>query len=296
MEVSDSNSATPAQPDQPAPSAEPAGPAEAARTAHPLTDHLAGFAGDPNFMLSLARGLAVLEAFAERKRPLTISQVALRTHLSRASVRRCLYTLEQLGYVSQQSGQYALRPRVLHLGHAYFSSAALVSIAEPELERLSRRLGETCALAILEGADILYLARAQVHRMLTVPLGMGSRLPAYCTSIGRLLLAWQPAAALEAYFATAELRPRTLQTKVSRPELEAAFAHARDVEYVVIDEELEPGVRAMAVPVRAGDGTPVAGISVSVRADSMSEAELVRRMLGPLREVAVAIGRQIQGA
>src|SRR5437868_3958025 len=149
----------------------------------PRADHLGGFAGDPNFMLSLARGLTVLEAFSERKRPLTISQVAQRTGLSRASVRRCLYTLEQLGYVSQQGGQFALRPRVLHLGHAYFSSTSLVSLAQPILDTLSANLRETSALAILDDTDILYLVRSEVQRVLTHSLGMGSRLPAYCTSI-----------------------------------------------------------------------------------------------------------------
>ena len=295
MEVPGSTPPAPDSGDSGDSAANPSGqpPADSAQAAHPAADQLASFAGDPNFMLSLARGLTVLEAFSERKRPLTISQVALRTRLSRASVRRCLYTLEQLGYVGQQGGQYTLRPRVLHLGHAYFSSASLVAVAEPELDRLSQRVGETCALAILEGTDILYLARAQVHRMLTVPLGMGSRLPAYCTSIGRLLLASQPQPAIEAYFANAELRPRTLQTKVSRAELEAAFARAREQDYVVVDEELEPGVRAIAVPVRAGDATPVAALSVSVRAEAMSEAELVRRMLQPMREAAASIGRQV---
>ncbi len=112
--------------DAPAPISLKPAQADSVRAARLPADILSSFAGDPNFMLSLARGLTVLEAFSERKRPLTISQVAQRTQLSRASVRRCLYTLEQLGYVSQQDGHFALRPRVLHLGHAYFSSTSLV--------------------------------------------------------------------------------------------------------------------------------------------------------------------------
>jgi IclR family pca regulon transcriptional regulator len=273
----------------------PAQPAGTRATPAPA-EQLAAFTGDPNFMLSLARGLAVLEAFSERKRPLTISQVAVRTGLSRASVRRCLYTLEQLGYVRQQEGQYALRPRVLHLGHAYFSSTSLVSVAQPVLDGLSARLHKSCSLAVLEGTDILYLARTEVQRMLTVPLGLGSRLPAYCTSIGRLLLAFQPAPVLEAFFAQADLRPRTLQTKVQRAELEAAFAKAREVGYVVVDEELEPGVRAIAVPVRDECGTVLAGLSVGVRVEAMGEAQMVARLLGPMREAAAAIGRQGGGS
>jgi IclR family pca regulon transcriptional regulator len=267
--------------------------ADSVRVAKPQSDLLGSFAGDPNFMLSLARGLTVLEAFSERKRPLTISQVAQRTQLSRASVRRCLYTLEQLGYVSQQDGQFALRPRVLHLGHAYFSSTSLVSLAQPILDNLSARIHETSALAILDGTDILYLVRSEVQRVLTYSLGMGSRLPAYCTSNGRLLLAHQPASVLDGFFEHADLRPRTLQTKVSRQELETSFARARELDYVVVDEELEPGLRAIAVPVRSASGIVLAGISVSVRAAKVSEAEMISRLLPPMREAATAIGRLI---
>lgn len=267
--------------------------ADSLRAARPQADLLTGYAGDPNFMLSLARGLTVLEAFSERKRPLTISQVAQRTRLSRASVRRCLYTLEQLGYVSQQDGHFALRPRVLHLGHAYFSSTSLVSNAQPILDNLSASIRETCGLAILDGTDILYLVRSEVQRVLTHALGMGSRLPAYCTSTGRLLLAHQPQPVLEAFFEHAELRPRTLQTKVSRAELEASFARARAQDYMLIDEELEPGLRAIAVPVRSVAGAVVAAISVSVKASRVSEAEMITRLLAPMREAAAAIGRLI---
>jgi IclR family pca regulon transcriptional regulator len=213
--------------------------------------------------------------------------------LSRASVRRCLYTLEQLGYVSQQDGHFALRPRVLHLGHAYFSSSAIVSLAQPVLDSLSARVHETSALAILDGTDILYLVRSEVQRVLTHALGMGSRLPAYCTSTGRLLLAHQPQPILEAFFEHAELRPRTLLTKISRPELEASFQRARDMDYVLIDEELEPGLRAIAVPVRSQAGVVLAAISVSVKANKVSEAEMISRLLGPMREAAAAIGKMI---
>ncbi|MBY4947324.1 helix-turn-helix domain-containing protein [Cupriavidus respiraculi] len=263
------------------------------RTANPKLDQLDGFSGDPNFMLSLARGLTVLEAFSERKRPLTISQVAQRTRLSRASVRRCLYTLEQLGYVSQEGGQFALRPRVLHLGHAYFSSTSLVSLAQPVLDALSATIDATCALAILDDTDILYLVRSEVQRVLTHALGMGSRLPAYCTSSGRLLLAHLPPAALEQFFARAELRPRTTQTKISRAQLERAFASARELDYVLVDEELEPGLRAIAVPVRSLEGQVVAGISVSVRSADASEQEMVLRLLPAMRDAAADIGQMI---
>ncbi|MBY4896955.1 IclR family transcriptional regulator C-terminal domain-containing protein [Cupriavidus sp. AU9028] len=246
-------------------------------------------------MLSLARGLTVLEAFSERKRPLTIAQVAQRTGLSRASVRRCLYTLEQLGYVSQEDGRFALRPRVLHLGHAYFSSTALVAQAQPILDQLSRTLNETCALAILEDTDILYLARSEVRRVLTHALGMGSRLPAFCTSVGRVLLADLDQAAQDAYFSRADLHPRTVQTKVTRAELERCFVQARNDGYVIVDEELEPGLRAIAVPVPDESGRAVAGISVSVRVGEVDEPDMVRRLLPAMREASAAMARLITG-
>lgn len=263
------------------------------RPAPARPDQLDQYAGDPNFMLSLARGLHVLEAFSERRRPLTISQIAQRTQLSRASVRRCLYTLQRLGYVSQEDGRFALRPRVLHLGHAYFSSTALVAQAQPILDRLSAAVGETSALAILEDTDILYLARCEVRRMLSHALGMGSRLPAFCTSIGRMLLAHLDEPARDAYFERAELRPRTLQTKVSRTELEACFEQARTLGYVVVDEELELDLRALAVPVHAESGEVVAGISVSVRPTQVGEAEMLARMLPRMREAASEMSRLI---
>lgn len=168
-----------------------------------------------------------------------------------------------------------------------------MSAAQPILDTLSTRIHETSALAILDGTDILYLVRSEVQRVLTHSLGMGSRLPAYCTSIGRLLLAYQPAEVLEAFFEHAELRPRTLQTKVSRTELEAAFARARELDYVIIDEELEPGLRAIAVPVRALSGAVVAAVSVSVKAARVSESEMIARLLTPMRDAATAIGKLI---
>jgi len=249
--------------------------------------------GDPDFVLSLARGLQVIEAFHEQREGLTVSESAARTGLSRAAARRLLITLESLGYAERRGSSFHLTSRVLRLGFSFVSSNALATLAPPVLEQLSARIHESCSVSLLDGEQIVYIARSAPKRVMTIDLGVGSRLPAYCTSIGRLLLASQPQPAIEAYFANAELRPRTLQTKVSRTELEAAFARAREQDYVVVDEELEPGVRAIAVPVRAGDTTPVAAISVSVRAETMSEAELVRRMLQPMREAAASIGRQV---
>ena len=145
------------------------------------------FTGDPDFMTSLARGLAVVQAFQERKRHLTIAQISHRTEIPRAAVRRCLHTLIKLGYATTDGRTYSLLPKVLTLGHAYLSSTPLAVSAQPYLDRMSDQLHEACNMATLEGDDILYIARsATTQRLISVDLSVGGRLPAYCTSMGRI--------------------------------------------------------------------------------------------------------------
>ena len=132
------------------------------------------FHGDPNFMMSLARGLLVIQAFSERRLQLSISQLSKRTTLSRASVRRCLYTLSKLGFAGTDDGRsFYLRPRVLALGHAYLSSMPLATAAQPILEHLSQILHESCSIALLDGIEIVYVARAHVTRIMAIDLGVG---------------------------------------------------------------------------------------------------------------------------
>jgi IclR family pca regulon transcriptional regulator len=146
-------------------------------------------AADPDFMMSLARGLAVLRCFAEQRKPMTISQAAQRTDISRASVRRCLHTLSKLGYVRQDGPTFSLGSKALSLGYAYLSSSAVSIIAQPLLDELRDRLHESCSVAVLEGDDICYVARSETARIMSIALRVGSRLPLYCTSMGRVLLA-----------------------------------------------------------------------------------------------------------
>ncbi len=169
--------------------------------------------GDPNFMTSLARGLAVIHAFQERKRHLTIAQISHRTEIPRAAVRRCLHTLMKLGYVTTDGRTYSLLPKVLTLGHAYLSSTPLAVTAQPILDRLSEQLHEACSMATLEGDEVLYVARsATPQRLISVDLSVGSRLPAYCTSMGRILLAALDDAALDDYLGRADLQVKTSRT------------------------------------------------------------------------------------
>src|SRR5579859_3986623 len=146
--------------------------------------------GDPNFMTSLARGLAVIQAFSQRQRELTVSQISVKTGFSRAAVRRCLYTLGKLGFAASDDGRhFYLRPRVLALGHSYISSMPLAAMAQPILENVSHILHESCSIATLDRTEIIYIARANVTRIMSIDLGVGSRLPAFCTSMGRVLMA-----------------------------------------------------------------------------------------------------------
>ncbi|WP_462381308.1 IclR family transcriptional regulator domain-containing protein [Pseudomonas sp. Marseille-QA0892] len=236
--------------------------------------------GDPNFMTSLARGLAVINAFQERKRHLTIAQISHRTEIPRAAVRRCLYTLSQLGFVTSDGRTYSLLPKVLTLGHAYLSSTPLAVTAQPILDRLSEQLHEACSMATLQGEEILYLARsATPQRLISVDLSVGSRLPAYCTSMGRILLAGLDDFALEDYLEHAELQVKTSRTVATVEGLKASIAEIRQQGWVIIDQELEVGLRSLAVPLKDSSGKVLAALNVGTHASRVSRQELESRFL-----------------
>ena len=208
------------------------------------------FAGDPDFMASLARGLAVVQAFQERKRHLTIAQISHRTEIPRAAVRRCLYTLIKLGYATTDGRTYSLLPKVLTLGHAYLSSTPLAVSAQPYLDRMSEQLHEACNMATLEGDDILYIARsATTQRLISVDLSVGGRLPAYCTSMGRILLAALDDVTLHEYLANGEFQAKTSRTVHTPQALLECLHQVREQGWCIVDQELEQGLRSIAVPV-----------------------------------------------
>ncbi|SDK78731.1 IclR family transcriptional regulator domain-containing protein [Pseudomonas indica] len=241
------------------------------------------FTGDPNFMTSLARGLAVIHAFQERKRHLTIAQISHRTEIPRAAVRRCLHTLMKLGYVTTDGRTYSLLPKVLTLGHAYLSSTPLAVTAQPILDRLSEQLHEAFSMATLEGDEILYIARsATPQRLISVDLSVGSRLPAYCTSMGRILLAALDDAALDDYLSHADLQVKTSRTLHTPEALRASIEEIRRQGWVIIDQELEVGLRSLAVPVRDSSGQVLAALNVGTHAGRVSRQELENRFLPAL--------------
>jgi IclR family pca regulon transcriptional regulator len=245
-----------------------------------------GYAGDPNFMASLARGLQVIRAFSEFRRNLTISQVSQATGIPRAAARRCLYTLKVLGYVDEVDRRFTLRPQVLTLGHAYLSSTPLAIVAQPYLDDVSRRVQESCSAAILDGDDIVYICRSAEKRILSISLLVGTRLPAYCTALGQVLLAHLPADQLEPYLARVKLVGRTDNTITSVAKLRKVIAQVQKAGFAMLDQELEVGLRSIAVPVRDSRGTVVAAINVGTHSSRFSLAELESRCLPPLRQCA----------
>lgn len=255
-------------------------------SAAPLAAQLDAFRGDPNFMTSLARGLLVVQAFSQRRLHLTISQLSKRTGLSRASVRRCLHTLSKLGFVGSDDGRnFYLRPRILSLGHSYLSSMPLAT-AQPILEHLSQILHESCSIALLDGTDIVYVARANVTRIMAIDLGVGTRLPAFCTSMGRVLLADLSPEELESVLPTIEFTRYTDRTVTSVERLRQELLKVRREEYAIVDQELEVGLRSMAVPVRNPMGRVVAAINSGAHGQRVSVQDMQTRFLPYLRAAA----------
>ena len=249
------------------------------------------FAGDPNFMTSLARGLLVIQSFSPQTPRMTISQLSVKTGLSRAAVRRCLYTLSKLGFAGVEDGsRYALRPRMLTLSNTYSASSSLSTSAQPILERMSAELHESFSVATLDGDDIVYIARSSASRVMSDELHIGSRLPAYCTSMGRVLLAYLPAEQLEEYLAHVALTPHTPRTVSSAEKLRLALRNVRRHGYALVDQEYEIGLRSIAVPVYAPTGRVAATLNLSGSAPRMPVYEMQSRFLPQLRAAAAELG------
>lgn len=268
-------------------SALPPSPVMPPRAKQPPAAALEVYTGDPNFMASLARGLLVIQAFTPQTPQMTISQISVRTGLSRAAVRRCLYTLSKLGFAGAEDGQrYSLRPKMLTLANTYTATSTLANAAQPILERMSAALGESFSVATLDGDDIVYIARTMVTRVMSVDLHIGSRLPAFCTSMGRVLLAYLPQDQLEAYLARATFTQFTPRTMTSPDKLRLALRNVRRNGYALVDQELEIGLRSIAVPVYAPNGRVVATVNLSGNAPRMPMLDMQTRFLPHLRAAA----------
>ncbi|MEV4778658.1 IclR family transcriptional regulator domain-containing protein [Burkholderia sp. LMU1-1-1.1] len=254
-------------------------PAEADDEREPTIAEQIDAMTDPSFMTSLARGLAVVQAFSDSRKPQTIANISQKTGIPRAAVRRCLHTLRELGYVDAELNNFSLRPKVLTLGYSYLSSTPLTVSAQPYLNDISRTLNESSSMAVLEDGEVLYVARASTSRVMSVALNTGSRLPAYCTSLGRVMLAHLPPAELEQYLAKTKLRAMTENTVVNQKRLREILADVRRDGYAINDEELELGLRSIAVPVRGASGQVLAALNVGAQAARVSVKQLEKEFL-----------------
>jgi IclR family pca regulon transcriptional regulator len=252
-------------------------------------------ASRPDFVQSLERGLAVIRAFDSEHRDLRLSDVAASTGLTRAAARRFLLTLVDLGYVRLENGRFSLRPRVLDLGYAYLSSLSFAEIAQPHMEALVHELNESSSMSVLDDLDIVYVVRVSTRRIMTITLAVGTRLPAFVTSMGRVLLAALAPEELEARLALVELHKYTGHTVKSKTALRTELEKVAREGFAMVDQELEEGLRSVAVPIRDAAGG-VAALNVSVHASRTDLRTLRKRFVPEAMKTATAIESDIRGA
>ena len=248
-----------------------------------------------DFVQSLERGLAVIRAFDAEHRELALSDVARSTGLTRAAARRFLLTLVKLGYVNFSHGRFSLRPRVLELGYAYLSSLSLPEVALPHMEALVAEVNESCSISVLDDTDIVYVARVPTRRIMSITLAVGTRLPAFVTSMGRVLLAGLPDDELAERLERIEAAPLTAHTVTDKDALGTILETVRRQGYAATDQELEEGLRSLAVPLRNASGNVIAALNLSVHASRTSMAALRRDFLPLALRAAAAIEEDLTG-
>jgi IclR family pca regulon transcriptional regulator len=246
-------------------------------------------AREPYFVQSLERGLAVIRAFDAQHTELTLSEVARICDLTRAAARRFLLTLTDLGYVRTDGRLFSLTPRVLELGYAFLSSLSLPEVAQPHLELLSAEVHESSSISVLDGDDVVYVARVPTRRIMAVAINVGTRFPAYATSMGRVLVGHLPPEQVQAYLGRVRLDRLTARTVGSVAELGTELDRVRGQGYAIVDQELEEGLRSMAAPVRDRSGAVCAAVNVSVHASRTSVAAMRAKLLPPLLSTAERI-------
>ncbi|MEN3306363.1 MAG: IclR family transcriptional regulator, pca regulon regulatory protein [Micromonosporaceae bacterium] len=249
---------------------------------------------DSEFVQSLERGLAVIRAFDGEHPELTLSDVARITGLTRASVRRFLHTLVDLGYMRTDGRRFSLRPKILELGYAYLSSLSLPEVAMPHLEQLVERMHESSSVSVLDGDEVVYVARVPTKRIMRIAISVGTHFPAFATSMGRVLLAGQSDDWLDGYLASAQLRPLTRHTISDPKRLRAELARIRRDGWAMVDQELEEGLRSVAAPIRDTDRRVIAAVNLSAHASRGSAEEMLAEFLGPLLRTAKLIEEDLR--
>ena len=253
-------------------------------------------AREGEFVQSLARGLAVIRAFDAEHSELTLAEVARLTGLPRAAARRFLHTLVELGYMRSDGARFALRPKILELGYAFLSSLTLPEMATPHLEELVERVRESSSVSVLDGDEVVYIARVPTRRIMTVAISVGTRFPAYATSMGRVLLAARSDEWIDGYLASTKLRQLTARTIADSGELRAELRRVREAGYALVDEELEEGLRSLAAPIHDPDGVVIASVNVSTSSRQRPLDCVVPDLLEPLLETARRIETDLRNA
>jgi IclR family pca regulon transcriptional regulator len=269
---------------------QPAGrnkPEPGPRTGEPR--HRKGEPDDKEFMATLAKGLAVLGAFGRERPTMTLSEAASVADLSRATARRVLRTLTQLGYVEQDGRSFALSPQILDLGFAYLSTQSWIDRALPLMRELSERLGESCTAAILQGNDIVYVGRVPARRIMSAALSVGSRLPALHTALGRIMFGYLDDAEIWRRLKSQRIEAYTPQTITDLQALFDRIRSDRAQRFSIVDEELERGLRALAVPVLDRSGQAVGAINLSTHSTRTTRNEMREHFLPELNRIAEQI-------
>lgn len=248
---------------------------------------------DGEFVDAIARGLRVIEAFDGAHPEMTLSEVAALTAMTPATARRCLHTLEALGYVRRAGRRFVLSARVLTLGTAYSRAAQIEEMIVPEIRALVENFGDAASVGVLDGGEILYVAHISRQKAVRMTAAVGVRYPAYANSMGRVLLAHLDDAARAAYFATAQLRKLTDMTVTSRRELERIFAEIRQAGYVTVVDQLDYGITALAIPIRGPGGDVVAALNTSGYTGRITPRRLIDERLATLRKAAGRIERKL---
>ena len=254
---------------------------------------MSGRAANSEFVQSLERGLAVIQAFGPDSSEMTISEVAEATGTTRATARRFLLTLEQLGHIRNDGRKFSLTPHVLGLGYAYLASLNWWQNAQPAMEDVVKELQESCSASVLDGKDVIYVARVSATRIMSINLSIGTRLPAHVTSLGRVLLSHQTPEMLDAYLADIVPYKFTDHSKTDINELRDAIETARLKGYALVDQELETGLRSLAVPIYDRNGHILAALNVGTHAARSRLDEMTTRFLTVLLEASRKITLQL---
>jgi IclR family pca regulon transcriptional regulator len=246
-----------------------------------------------DFSEALARGLSIIMAFNAQRRQMTLSEVARVADLPRATARRALYTLSILGFVETEGRQFRLTPRIMNLATTYLLSNPVSSIVQPACERISTKLDASCSVGVLDGGEVVMVARASAAGPVTVGLGVGYRLRAYCSSLGRVLLSALPEDKLNDYLAKATLEAATPYTVVDKTQLKRMIREMKSTGFALVDRESEPGIRSIAVPLKRYDGTTIAALNIAVQVEKVTLEVMVADYLPLLRAEADELKKQL---